>query len=57
MECDKIFVLLEKKATKEMVPDIPSAESVHPPRVNRAEKKNNSGGHKSNWGENVVYLK
>ena len=57
VECDKIFALLEKKATEEMVPDIPSAEIVHPPRVNRAEKKNNSGGHKSNRGENVVCLK
>ena len=57
VECDKIFALLEKKATEAMVHDIPSAEIVHPPRVNRAEKKNNSGGHKSNRGENIVCLK
>ena len=39
VECAKIFALLEKKATEAMAPDIPSAEIVRPPRVNRAEKK------------------
>ena len=57
VECAKIFALLEKKAAEAMAPDIPSADIVRPPRVNRAEKKNNSGGHKSNRGKIVVCLK
>ena len=45
MECDKIFALLEKKAMEAMVPAIPSAEIVHPSRVNRVKKNNNRACH------------